>query len=812
MKNIKKLYLIIPIIILTLLLIINYAFLKPKKVESLIENKSYQTPANKYFDDDKLYECVIDSYNIYMLAVSNNFDPIDINKSLSDEELAKIKSLSCNQKGIESTKGIEKLTNIEKIELSGNSIAEIDLSQNKKLITVHLQENFLDSIDLSSNENLEKLVINDNYLESIDISKNQKLKSLSIDRNPIETIDVSKNNALEELSVRGNPLKIIDISQNKNLTELFISKYSSIEEIILNGKVKINDFEQMVSTIKKIIYAPNQEFYPIEEYAFYINNKIVIQKEEDINTFISNLRLKGLTAKIFDQNQNEITTGNIKENYKLKIYNTSEEIINIPIDIYDTGYFEDQTLYKCVLDQYGKEANQYVDSNTVLTEEMLQKITTLYCGTTEQKITSTKGIEKLTNLTSLDLSYNNLSNIDISDNNKLTRVILTDNQLSSIDTSYNLELTELNLSNNKIENLNLKDNLELKYLELTNNNIKHLNLSKNTKLERLYLTNNKLKTLDLTNNRNLFHLEVEDNLLTHDVYLYVGEDVDIRKDKGFINYGPNPNETIYYYANNQYFTLEEDGIEKDLYILTVTKPGKYIINITYGDGSHPYYVKYNGTYNIYSIKATSNKYEINEDKKTISIPSNHTNEMILNNININYGTEIISNEKYIIKNNDNIIREFSIVRTAKDESIEDPANPSQPELPDNPNEPVTPSNENIIVNPNTKVDDFKFDINTEETYKIYDKEDKETTTGVIGTGNKIKVFKNDTLQKEFTVIVKGDANGDGKISLTDLRKTFQHRLNKINLTGVYLEAIDIDSNGKISLTDLRNVFKLYLNK
>ena len=159
-------------------------------------------------------------------------------------------------------------------------------------------------------------------------------------------------------------------------------------------------------------------------------------------------------------------------------------------------------------------------------------------------------------------------------------------------------------------------------------------------------------------------------------------------------------------------------------------------------------------------------------------------------------TIVTSNEKEEIRNN--LTYTFDV--TGSGEPI-----PSGEEI-------ELPTQGNAIIKNNTNVSSAKFNINTDETFKIYDKDDKEKTTGIIGTGNKIKIFKNNILQKEYLVVVKGDANGDGKISLTDLRKTFQHRLGKTNLTGVYLEAIDIDINGKISLTDLRQIFRLYLNK
>ena len=71
------------------------------------------------------------------------------------------------------------------------------------------------------------------------------------------------------------------------------------------------------------------------------------------------------------------------------------------------------------------------------------------------------------------------------------------------------------------------------------------------------------------------------------------------------------------------------------------------------------------------------------------------------------------------------------------------------------------------------------------------------SSGRLATGMVVKSGSN-----EYTISVKGDPSGDGKISVTDVVKLQSHLLNKSNLSGAYLEAADFNGDGKVTITDL----------
>ena len=65
---------------------------------------------------------------------------------------------------------------------------------------------------------------------------------------------------------------------------------------------------------------------------------------------------------------------------------------------------------------------------------------------------------------------------------------------------------------------------------------------------------------------------------------------------------------------------------------------------------------------------------------------------------------------------------------------------------------------------------------------------------------KFTLFFNNT-EYTYTVVVKGDVNGDGKIYATDYVKVKNHIMGKSSLSGSYLLAADINNDGKIYATD-----------
>ena len=95
------------------------------------------------------------------------------------------------------------------------------------------------------------------------------------------------------------------------------------------------------------------------------------------------------------------------------------------------------------------------------------------------------------------------------------------------------------------------------------------------------------------------------------------------------------------------------------------------------------------------------------------------------------------------------------------------------------------------------------------TVVIYDSSDNEISSGLIATGQKIKI-SNKTTSQTFTVVLKGDTSGDGVINALDLLQVQKNILDTYTLTGAYKEAGETSGDGVINALDLLQVQKSIL--
>ena len=168
-----------------------------------------------------------------------------------------------------------------------------------------------------------------------------------------------------------------------------------------------------------------------------------------------------------------------------------------------------------------------------------------------------------------------------------------------------------------------------------------------------------------------------------------------------------------------------------------------------------------------------------------------------------------------------------------DEPVTPPDEPDEPVTPpDEPDEPVTPPDEpDKPVNPENKFEvknykldgkyimnithetsiiDFLKNINTNMEISFFSEDDKEIkkTDGIVKTGMKLKL-SDGTM---YNLIVRGDVNRDGRVTLTDISKLLLHynETKGFEVTNEYsLKGCDLNLDGKVSLTDLSQIIRLY---
>ena len=129
-------------------------------------------------------------------------------------------------------------------------------------------------------------------------------------------------------------------------------------------------------------------------------------------------------------------------------------------------------------------------------------------------ISSLKGIEYFTSLTSLNCGNNQLTALDVSSNGSLQTLRCGINQIAALDVNNNTKLTDLYCNANQLTSLDVSNNTKLTHLNCDGNQLTSLDVSNNTALTSLSCRSNQLSALDVNNNTKLTDLYCNENQLT----------------------------------------------------------------------------------------------------------------------------------------------------------------------------------------------------------------------------------------------------------------------------------------------------------
>lgn len=131
------------------------------------------------------------------------------------EEISGITQIHAPVSGISSLDGIENLTELKVLDISGNEVETLEIAALTKL---------------------EILIADNCRFENVDLRKNTKLKSVYLQNCMISRLKLPSG--VEKLYVYGNKLTGVDISSCENLSELNLSE-NSVNEIDLKGNTSL---------------------------------------------------------------------------------------------------------------------------------------------------------------------------------------------------------------------------------------------------------------------------------------------------------------------------------------------------------------------------------------------------------------------------------------------------------------------------------------------------------------------------------------------------------------------------------------------
>lgn len=419
--------------------------------------------------------------------VSSNFDK-DGDGILSAAEIADITEISLsdyeNSISIESLAGIEYFSELTGLDCGYISVANLNLSNNKKLSYLQCSElgdikldisgctaltylecsaTYMDELDVSGCPNLEHLSCGQCDLTKLDLRNNTKLEYLDCTNNLISDLDLSNNPALTTVNCSSEALKTLNISNNPLLTDLTFNAGITV----ICGTYTIKDAVQVSS-----LNFPDEEFRAYVSKNFDANSDGILSREEIANVksidvayhsegdeegwgrITSLWGIEYLTSlEHLECYYNEITYLNLSQNTKLKYLSCSDNFMT-ELDLSNNPELEYLSCEDTPLESLDVSHNNkltridcYRCSLAILTLGSQPVLTILDCG---ENSLSALDVSKAPALEKLGCYYNNLTSLDVSQNTKLYELECSDNQIKSLDLTHNPALTDLYCDDNVV--------------------------------------------------------------------------------------------------------------------------------------------------------------------------------------------------------------------------------------------------------------------------------------------------------------------------------------------------------------------------
>ena len=302
-------------------------------------------------------------------------------------------------------------------------------------------------MDVSGCTSLTKLECNENQLTSLKVSGCTALTELGCYGNQLTSLNVSGCTALTELDCNNNQLTSLDVSGCTSLTKLNCYK----------NRLKGEAMTQMVVDLSDRSEKKSGSLY-------------VVCDESDENNL---LRSDVLTAS--------------RKNWRVFKYvvNTGKSVL------YSGAGGDDEIVMTITQEQYlegGIRLAILADGDVTIGGVHEKRIFT--DGSAHTYTLAGTQITIRGNVSELDCSKNQLTNIDVSKSTSLWILKCSDNKLTSLNASGSSLLTEVNCSNNRLTSLDVSGCASLETLECDNNHLTSLNISGCVALKTLYCYSN----------------------------------------------------------------------------------------------------------------------------------------------------------------------------------------------------------------------------------------------------------------------------------------------------------------------------------
>lgn len=105
----------------------------------------------------------------------------------------------------------------------------------------------------------------------------------------------------------------------------------------------------------------------------------------------------------------------------------------------------------------------------------------------------------------------------------------------------------------------------------------------------------------------------------------------------------------------------------------------------------------------------------------------------------------------------------------------------------------------------TTVDTLINGINEKSYIKVFNGASQVSGNVKLATGMVVRLYNESEVKQEISIVVKGDATGDGVVNISDMLMVKKHLLGMTTLSGAYFKAGDMDLDSKLSITDFLKI-------
>lgn len=159
--------------------------------------------------------------------------------------------------------GIEAFTYLTILDCTINNIQTLDLSSNVNLRYLFSYHNQITSLNVTGCPHLNSMMTGFNLFTTLDVSQNSELTTLYFHGSPnIRRIDLSQNRNLGTLVVDNTNLDFLDVGNNVNLQELECWN-CNLPELDLRSNLKLKVLACYTSHIKKLMLPPLENLVKI---------------------------------------------------------------------------------------------------------------------------------------------------------------------------------------------------------------------------------------------------------------------------------------------------------------------------------------------------------------------------------------------------------------------------------------------------------------------------------------------------------------------------------------------------------------------